>query len=116
MKANINRTVQKKLEDIKKSHVNVNKWELNYNIFECLTNRRAENNRDLYRVFFLRYLSPHMREIVWKGILQDGLAMRDYEFNVKKEKAYTVSRDDLFLLQNCQSVLVSIESFNFIET
>jgi len=36
--------------------------------------------------------------------------MRDYEFNVKKEKAYTVSRDDLFILQNCQSVLVTAPS------
>lgn len=106
MKSNVNRAVQRKLEDIKKSHVTVNKWELNYNMFENLINRRAENNRDLYRVFFLRNLTPHMRELVWRGILQDGLMIREWEFNTKKEKAYTVSRDDLFILQNCQSVLV----------
>jgi len=69
LKNNLNRAVQRKLEDIKKSHVTVNKWELNYNIFENLINRRAENNRDLYRVFFLRHLTPHMRELVWRGIL-----------------------------------------------
>lgn len=69
MKTNIHRLVQKRLDDIKKSHLNVNKWELNYNMFENLIDRRAENNRDLYRVFFLRYLSPHMRELVWRGIL-----------------------------------------------
>lgn len=69
MKTNIHRLVQKRLDDIKKSHLNVNKWELNYNMFENLIDRRAENNRDLYRAFFLRYLSPHMRELVWRGIL-----------------------------------------------
>lgn len=54
--------MNKRLEDIKKSHINVNKWELNYNIFENIVERRAHNNHDLYRVFFLRYLTPHMRE------------------------------------------------------
>jgi len=49
----------------------------------------------------LKYLSPHMREMVWRGILQDGIKIRDYEHNVKKEKAYTVSRDDIFILQSC---------------
>eukprot|EP00347_Sterkiella_histriomuscorum_P021263 403334621 len=105
LKQNITRIVQRRLDDLKKSHLNVNKWELNYNIFENLVDRRAENNRDLYKSFFLKYLSPHMREMVWRGILQDGIVVREYEFNVKKEKAYTVSRDDLFILQSCQSVL-----------
>ena len=105
MKALVAKAVQRKLEDLKKAHVGVNKWELNYSVFENAVARRAENNRDLYRGFFLRYLSPHMRELVWQGTLQDGLVMREYEFNVKKERAYTVSRDDLFVLQTCQSVL-----------
>ncbi|CDW76254.1 UNKNOWN [Stylonychia lemnae] len=101
MKKQINNVVQRKLDDIKKSHMNVNKWELNYNIFENLIDRRAENNRDLYSKFFLKYLSPHMREMVWRGILQDGIQIREYEYNIKKEKAYTISRDDIFILQSC---------------
>ena len=87
----------------------MNKWELNYNIFENLVDRRAENNRDLYRSFYLKFLSHHMRELVWRGCLQDGIVMREYEFNVKRgDKAYTVSRDDIFILQNCQAILVSL--------
>ncbi len=98
MKNQINRAVQKRLDDLKKMHINVNKWELNYNIFENLIERRAENNHDLYRVFFLKNLSPHMRELIWRGILQDGIKMREYDFNVKKEKVYTVTRDEIFIL------------------
>ena len=78
--------------------MNVNKWELNYNMLENLIERRAENNHDLYRVFFLRYLTPHMREIVWKGILQDGLILREYDNNLKSEKIFSVSKDDIFIL------------------
>lgn len=65
MKNLVSKAVQRKLEDLKKTSVSVNKWELNFNVFENVVARRAENNRDLYRVFFLRYLSPHMRELVW---------------------------------------------------
>lgn len=83
-------------------HVNVNKWELNFNIMDNLVERRAENNRDVYKVFFLRFLSPHMREMIWKGLLHDGIKMREYEFNVKKEKIFTISRDDLYIIQTCQ--------------
>lgn len=82
--------------------MNVNKWELNYNMFENLIERRAENNHDAYRIFFLRYLTPHMRELVWKGVLLDGIKMREYDNNVKNEKVFTVSKDDLYILQNCQ--------------
>ena len=101
MKQQINKVVQKRLDDIKKSNASVNKWELNYNIYENLVERRAENNHDLFKVFFLRYLSPHMREIMWRGVLQSGIIIREFEFNVRTEKIYTVSRDDLFILQSC---------------
>lgn len=69
MRSHIYKIVNKRLEELKKANMNVNKWELNYNIFENLVERRAENNHDLYKVFFLRYLTPHMRELVWKGLL-----------------------------------------------
>ena len=69
MKTMVTRAVQRRLDELKKMHLNVNKWELNYNIFENLVDRRAENNHDQYRVFFLRYLTPHMRELVWRGVL-----------------------------------------------
>jgi hypothetical protein len=78
--------------------MNVNKWELNYNMLENLVERRADNNHDLYRVFFLRYLTPHMREIIWKGVLFSGIKMREHEVNVKTEKIFTVSREDLYIL------------------
>lgn len=91
--------MQFKLDDIKKTHLNVNRWELNFNIFENLTERRAENNRDLYQPFFLRFLTPHMRELVWRGVLQDGIAMREWENNVRSDKLYTVSKDDIYILQ-----------------
>lgn len=78
--------------------MNVNKWELNHNLYENLIERRAENNRDLYKVFYLRYLTPHMRELVWKGLLSDGIKVREWELNTKKEKIYTVSRDDIYIL------------------
>jgi hypothetical protein len=90
--------VNKRLDEIKKSHMNVNKWEMNYNILENLVERRAGNNHDLYRVFFLRLLTPHMREMVWKGILYDGIKAREFENNVKSEKIFTVSKDDLHIV------------------
>jgi hypothetical protein len=71
---------------------------LNSNIFDNLIERRAENNRDLYRTFFLRYLTPYMREMVWKGILLDGIKLREYENNVKSEKIFSVSKDDIYIL------------------
>ena len=46
MKTMVSRAVQKRLDELKKMHLNVNKWELNYNIFENLVDRRAENNHD----------------------------------------------------------------------
>lgn len=101
MKGQVHTIVNKRLEDIKKTHINVNKWELNYSMFENLIERRAENNHDLYRVFFLRYLTPHMRDLVWKGILQSGLKVREYENNIKTEKIFRISRDDLYILQQC---------------
>jgi hypothetical protein len=93
--------VNKRLEDIKKSHMNVNKWELNYNLFENLVERRAHNNHDLYRVFFLRNLTPHMRELIWKGILLDPITVKEYELNIKTEKIFIVSKDDLHIVSNC---------------
>jgi len=94
--------VLQKLDGIRKSHINVNKWELHSNVYDNLIERRAENNHDLFRVFFLRYLTPYMREMIWKGILMDGIKLREYENNVKSEKVYTVSRDDIYLLQQVQ--------------
>ena len=76
----------------------MNKWELTINMFENLTERRAQNNYDLYRPFFLKYLTPHMRELVWKGILFDPIKAREYETNIKTEKVFTISRDDLYIL------------------
>lgn len=81
--------------------MNVNKWELNYNIFENIVERRAHNNHDLYRGFFLRYLTPHMRELVWKGILFDPIKAKEYENNVKTEKIFIVSKDDLHIISSC---------------
>mgnify|MGYP001807011753 CR=1 FL=1 len=69
MKNMVTRTFARRMDELKKMHLNVNKWELNYNIFENLIERRAENNSDIYRVFSLRYLTGHMRELVWRGIL-----------------------------------------------
>ena len=106
MKEQVKNAVNKRLEDLKQYAINVNKWEMNYNIFENLVERRAQNNHDLYRIFFLRYLTPHMRELVWKGILFDPIKAREHQENVKTERIFTVSKDDLFILSNCQHVLV----------
>ena len=81
--------------------INVNKWEINYNIFENLSERRAQNNTDLYRSFFLRYLTPHIREMVWKGVLYDNIKAREYENNMRSEKAFYISKDELYILQTC---------------
>lgn len=90
---------------MKKASFDVNKWELCQNVFENLTERRAQSSTDLYKPFYLRYLSPHMRELVWKGILYNGITAREYENNVKTEKIYTVSKDDIFVLKMVQEVL-----------
>lgn len=52
-----------------------------------------------------------MRELVWKGILYDAIKAREYENNIKTEKIFIVSKDDLHIISNCQHVLVT-EFFN----
>ncbi len=83
---------------MRRMSLNTNKWELHQNVFDNLIERRGENNHDLFRVFFLRYLTPSMREWIWKGLLLDGLKMREYENNVKTEKIFSVSKDDIYIL------------------
>jgi len=46
-----------------------------------------------------------MRELVWKGILYNGITAREYENNIKSAKIYTVSKDDIFVLKMVQEVL-----------
>ena len=83
---------------MKRAHFDVNKWELCQTTFDNLVDRRAQSSVDLYKQFYLRYLSPHMREIVWRGLLSNGILAREYENNCKTDKIYTVSKDDIFVL------------------
>ena len=69
MKQQISGIVNKRIEEMKKYSKNVNKWEITTNVMENLIERRGECNHDLYKSFFLRYLTPHMRETLWKGLL-----------------------------------------------
>ncbi len=52
-----------------------------------------------------------MREMVWKGCLFDGLKAREFENNMKTEKIFSVSKDDIYFLQMCQSILVTSLDF-----
>jgi hypothetical protein len=43
-----------------------------------------------------------MRETVWRGLLNNSIKAREYENNVKSDKIYTVSKDDIFVLKMVQ--------------
>lgn len=38
-------------------------------MLENLIDRRAESNRDLFKAFYLRYLTPELRVVAWRGLL-----------------------------------------------
>ena len=56
-------------------------------------------NTDLYKPFFLRYLSPKMREIVWKGILLDQVEIDTYDENIKYDKTFTVNKEEMYIMK-----------------
>ena len=46
-----------------------------------------------------------MREIVWKGILLDQVALKEYDVNVRLDKTYTISKDEMYILKITQAIL-----------
>jgi hypothetical protein len=81
------------------------KKDFNEIILGNLQDRRSGVNQDLYRVFFLRYLSPKIREIVWKGILLDQIELQTYEENIKYDKTYSVNKDEMYILKICNQII-----------
>ncbi|CAI2363988.1 unnamed protein product [Moneuplotes crassus] len=78
--------------------------DMNMSILENLIDRRSSINK-VYKLFFLRYLSPRMRETIWKGILLDQATVKEYEKNITEDKSYTVSKDEIYILKVIQSIL-----------
>ena len=46
-----------------------------------------------------------MREIIWKGVLLDQEEVKIYEKNIKDDKSYTISKDEIYILKVIQSLL-----------
>jgi len=78
--------------------------EINISLLDNLIDRRSNINKP-YKLFFLRYLSPRMREIVWKGLLLDQTEVKTYENNIIEDKSFTVSKDEIYILKVIQSIL-----------
>ena len=49
---------------------------MNVEVVENLIERRSECNRDLFKMFYLRYITQELRLIGWKGVLHDGTLFR----------------------------------------
>lgn len=77
--------------------------DITLSIFENLTDRRSDINK-VYKSFFLRYLSPKTRETIWKGILLDQQEVKNYEDNIKYDKSFTVSKDEIYMLKIIQGL------------
>ena len=82
----------------------IDEKEMTMSIIDNLTDRKANLNR-IYKVFFLRYLSPRTREIVWKGQLLDPTEVKNYEKNIQYDKTFTVSKDEIYILKVIQSLM-----------
>ena len=63
-------------------------------IVNNIIERRAECNRDLYKGFYLKYLNASMRELIWKGLLTDGILLREIAVNFKNNKQFSIPRDE----------------------
>lgn len=78
--------------------------DMNMSIMDNLIDRRSSINK-VYKLFFLRYLTPKMRETIWKGILLDQATVKEYEKNITEDKSYTVSKDEVYILKVVQAIL-----------
>ena len=77
--------------------------EITLSIMDNLIDRRSDINK-VYKSFFLRYLSPKMRELIWKGLLLDQQEVKTYEDNIKYDKSFTISKDEIYMLKIIQSL------------
>jgi hypothetical protein len=78
--------------------------DITMSMFDNLIDRRSNINK-VYKLYFLRYLSPKMREVVWKGLLLDQEEVKKYEVNIVEDKSFTVSKDEIYILKVIQSLL-----------
>jgi len=78
--------------------------EITLSLMDNLVDRKSNINK-VYKTFFMRYLSPKMREIIWKGVLLDQGEVKMYEKNIVEDKSFTISKDEIYILKVVQSLL-----------
>lgn len=82
----------------------IDEKDMTLSMLDNLTDRKPNINK-VFKVFFLRYLTPRMREIVWKGLLLDPAEVKNYENNIQYDKSFTISKDEIYILKVVQSLM-----------
>lgn len=105
LKSHVQHVVNNKLAKSRaQNNTTANPFDIYIKAVSNLIERRGECSKDLFNGFYLKYLTPQIRQVVWRGLLSDGLLLRQVIKNKPSLKSPSVATNKNMLM-DIQSVL-----------